>query len=251
VNAKRTPLYESIANEIRARIEAGLVAGDRLPTEKDLVAEHGTTRTTVRQAYDVLIREGRVERRPDVGYFVRDVQSREWTLSRPQGAATVPTDAWRLAGGTHQIVTVRTAPGSHEVRGTALADLLDLGEPHSLAGCRSALRYLDNQPACISDLYLPYALVKDAAFMDEAAEFDAAELLAASGWRLAAFVDRIATRTPTPQESDRLELPQATPVLELVRVEAYAQDDGEPVCLTLTHAVYAAPGAELVHAVHA
>ncbi|GAA3303740.1 hypothetical protein GCM10020295_53090 [Streptomyces cinereospinus] len=60
----RQPKYQRIAAELREAIDAGRYgAGDRLPGENDLMAEHGVARMTARQALAVLQAEGIAEAR--------------------------------------------------------------------------------------------------------------------------------------------------------------------------------------------
>jgi DNA-binding GntR family transcriptional regulator len=64
--------YRKIADGLRARIEAGdLMPGDALPSEADLVAEHGVSRGTARQALIELEGAGLVESIHGKGRFVR------------------------------------------------------------------------------------------------------------------------------------------------------------------------------------
>jgi DNA-binding FadR family transcriptional regulator len=51
---------------------AGLRAGSRLPTERQLAADLGTTRTSVRRALTVLEAEGRISREVGRGTFLRE-----------------------------------------------------------------------------------------------------------------------------------------------------------------------------------
>src|SRR3712207_9591358 len=56
-------LYHQILRVLTERIESGEVGvGDRLPSEADLVAEFGVSRTTARRALDELRRQGLVRR---------------------------------------------------------------------------------------------------------------------------------------------------------------------------------------------
>lgn len=53
------PPHEAVAATLRERIDSGeLPPGARIPTQKDLVSEFGVNRTVVRQALDVLRRDG-------------------------------------------------------------------------------------------------------------------------------------------------------------------------------------------------
>ena len=57
---------------LRDRIMSGeLAAGDRLPGEPSLAAEHGVSRVTLRRALDRLADEGLICRKPGSGTFVR------------------------------------------------------------------------------------------------------------------------------------------------------------------------------------
>ena len=66
-----TPPYQQLASILRDRIAAGeFRPGDVLPSEKDLVQEHGLARETVRRAVKVLRDEGLVVTIPGRGAFV-------------------------------------------------------------------------------------------------------------------------------------------------------------------------------------
>jgi GntR family uxuAB operon transcriptional repressor len=65
---QRDRLAEAILAKSR---QAGLGAGSRLPTERQLAADLGTTRTSVRRALAVLEAEGRVSREVGRGTFLR------------------------------------------------------------------------------------------------------------------------------------------------------------------------------------
>lgn len=68
-------LYEQVANALRDNIQAGLfIVGDKLPSIRQLVAEHQVSISTVQQAYHQLEREDLIEARPKSGYFVAHVR---------------------------------------------------------------------------------------------------------------------------------------------------------------------------------
>jgi GntR family transcriptional repressor for pyruvate dehydrogenase complex len=70
------PGYEVAAERILQLIgELALVPGDRMPTEKDLAARLGTSRTVVREAVKVLSATGRVTAQKGRGLYVADGES--------------------------------------------------------------------------------------------------------------------------------------------------------------------------------
>lgn len=68
---RKTPLWESIANDLRDAIAAGhYKPGDKLPTEAELAARFGVNRHTVRQALSHLIDAKIAHSRRGAGTFV-------------------------------------------------------------------------------------------------------------------------------------------------------------------------------------
>ncbi len=80
---------------------AGLGPGSRLPTERQLAADIGATRTSVRRALAVLEAEGRISREVGRGTFLRDAR---WARTADDGAEPPPD---RRGGGSAAL----TAPG--------------------------------------------------------------------------------------------------------------------------------------------
>jgi GntR family transcriptional regulator len=67
----RRPLYAQVEDSLAARIADGaLQAGDRLPSEDELVRDFAVSRTTVRSAIQSLVQRGLVEIRRGLGTFV-------------------------------------------------------------------------------------------------------------------------------------------------------------------------------------
>ncbi|MEV4579832.1 PLP-dependent aminotransferase family protein [Nonomuraea jabiensis] len=62
-------ITEALVTSLRAEI-AGLAAGDRLPSARDLVRRHGVSPVTVTRAFALLAAEGAVVTRPGSGTFV-------------------------------------------------------------------------------------------------------------------------------------------------------------------------------------
>jgi GntR family transcriptional regulator len=78
----RQTRYDQIADELRARVEAGEYgAGKLLPSEAELSTRFGASRVTVRRALEVLRDEGLVDSRQGFGWFVATDPVRQ-TLGR-------------------------------------------------------------------------------------------------------------------------------------------------------------------------
>lgn len=70
------PLYRQLAADLTQRINSGQYpSGERLPSEPELAALHHIGRPTVRQATDVLLQKGLIERRRGSGTYVRKTEA--------------------------------------------------------------------------------------------------------------------------------------------------------------------------------
>jgi len=70
--ASPLPLYQQLARLLSAGIQSGSLApGARLPSEPELSRQHRIGRPTVRQATELLVQRGLVERRRGSGTYVR------------------------------------------------------------------------------------------------------------------------------------------------------------------------------------
>lgn len=77
------PLYEQLRKALLEAITSGkLSAGTKLPTEEELCAQFGISRPVARQAYNMLIEEGFVERMRGRGTFVRSPDTRGRFLNK-------------------------------------------------------------------------------------------------------------------------------------------------------------------------
>lgn len=77
----RSPKYARIADSLRQRIARGHWPTDtRLPAAESLAAEFAVSRLTVRQALDILAREGLVEARQGSGTYVTAIPAQDRRL---------------------------------------------------------------------------------------------------------------------------------------------------------------------------
>lgn len=71
------PLYQQLAELLSRQITSGaLTPGSRLPSEPQLAERHQIGRPTVRQATELLVKRGLIERRRGSGTFVRSAPRR-------------------------------------------------------------------------------------------------------------------------------------------------------------------------------
>jgi len=74
---RTAPAYQTLRDRLRGEIAAGDYRdGTRLPTESELVAQHGLSRQTVRRAFQDLVSEGMVYRVPGRGTYASETGRR-------------------------------------------------------------------------------------------------------------------------------------------------------------------------------
>ena len=72
MRGKAAKLYEQVANDITALIDAGTFRpGDRIPSVRRMSEQRKVSVTTILQAYGLLEDHGLIEARPQSGYYVR------------------------------------------------------------------------------------------------------------------------------------------------------------------------------------
>ncbi|GMA50244.1 GntR family transcriptional regulator [Alicyclobacillus contaminans] len=117
-------LYAAIANEIRERIEAGVLRpGDRLPTLSELAEAFGCSRATVREALGALRGQGLIEVRHGDGTYVRTAGIEMWMepvdaavlLAPSESVQLVELTAAALAGAAGIAADRRTEAGLAEL----------------------------------------------------------------------------------------------------------------------------------------
>ncbi len=139
-----TPLYHQLAEQLTSRIRAGeYPTGARIPSEQRLAADFAVGRPTVRQALDVLVRKGLLERRRGAGTFVCEPRQ-EVALFSLDGTSAAFHDKG-LAVETRLIAPVRL----QAVTG-------DPGNPfnNKTAFFLSRLVWVNGAPVLLEDIYL-------------------------------------------------------------------------------------------------
>jgi GntR family transcriptional regulator len=139
------PLYVQLADVLRQRITRGhWRAGDRLPSLDDLGKEFDVARVTVRQAVDVLAREGIVSPQQGRGTFVTEHS----TAKRRLHAVTTMGELADLYRDTRpQLLNLGEASAAPELvdgEGTAAPKYFYMRRVHAL----------DDVPYCVIAIYL-------------------------------------------------------------------------------------------------
>jgi GntR family transcriptional regulator len=218
------PVYERIADDLRAAILSGRIgSGEQLPSEDRLAKQYGVQKLTVRKSLTLLVAEQLIINRQRVGNFVVESVTVRWDLSS------------RTTGPSGGPVTVSTAEPDDLVGDRRLGDLLDF-RGGDLAVCRTRVRRTGGVPVAIVCDYLPYQITKDTDLMRKDPAVDAVAELAALGYETAPTSrDELCVRNPKPSECAALDVASVHSVNELVRQRMF-----EPpgVCLLVEHNVY-------------
>ncbi len=94
---KRVPYYQQVANLLRAQIvDLDSATPVRVPGEEELARTYDTARSTIRQAMQVLVAEGLIERARSRGTMTIPAGIRTWRLTRRSRAITVVGSWMRL-----------------------------------------------------------------------------------------------------------------------------------------------------------
>lgn len=219
-----TPLYFWLSNMLRARIESlEHPSGTRLPTERGLAEVYRVSRVTVRQALDMLAREGliRRDRGRSGGTFVRDAPARTPTdklsgsfdtLFSKRHVSRIDVLAFDVRPSNAAISAVLRVPAGTPVRYVERILVTPVG---AVAHVRNFLPLTRARRLTRSDL--------ETMMLQEA--------LRKHGTRLVRVEDEVEAALADTHEAGLLDLRPGRPLLSLRRVFFAARN--EPVNLTL------------------
>jgi GntR family transcriptional regulator len=207
------PRYLQIADLMRQRVARGQwPLGDKLPSLEALVEEFGVARLTVRQAMDLLAREGLVSPQQGRGTFVIAVPARQQWL-KVQTSLDELARAYR--DDKPEIVTFDES--------VARAPLTpDDGTPAEQYVYMQRVHLKDGRPYCVIDLYLD-----ELVFRRHAERFrreTVIPILAAMRNGVAHAQQVLTIGTADVEVARRLQVPVNAPVAEVRRVLTDAAD---------------------------
>lgn len=203
------PAYLRIANGLRARIVSGeLAPGDKLPTESQLMREHGVSRTVAKWAVAVLKSEGLVEGRRGSGVYVRNVgrlvrEAHGRNMRGPGPTSPFARDAQRAGHRAHW--------EHHSERTTADATIAArLAVEPGTPVMQTRYRYLaDDEPIQLAMSWEPLAIAADTPveWPEDGAAVGVVARLDTIGVHIDEFVERVTARTASADEIEALRLP--------------------------------------------
>ena len=127
---------------------SGMSPGSPAPSERELVAQFGVARMTVRQAMDALVVEGLLERIPGKGTFV----------ARPRRTASTITSYSEEIARRGMLAESVTLLARREQAGPGVARALNITEGDPVIHWKR-LRRADGSPMCIEDAFLNEVLL--------------------------------------------------------------------------------------------
>lgn len=219
----RLPLYHRIRDALLEEIRT-LRAGERLPTEPELMKRFGVSRTTVREAVAELARAGLVTRKAGSGTFVSEPPI-EQELTRLTGFVE-DMRALNLTAEAEVVTRKRTTATGR------VAEQLEL-EPGSPVTLIERVRLANGQPLSFDVTYLPVH-IGDRVIRENLALYPIFELLEDKyGIQLGEADYRIEAANATPRVAGKLGLRTNDAIL-LIERTTFAST-GEPIDLERLH----------------
>ncbi|MEH0552555.1 GntR family transcriptional regulator [Streptomyces sp. B21-101] len=219
----KKPRYEQIADELRARIEAGDYAETgKLPSERVLTEEFDAARNTIRDALQLLRVDDLIESRGGSGVYLRTFRR----IAR-DSAARLSREHWGAGRAiwdkdlqgrnrSEDVTTFQVDPPEHVAQ--------TLGVP-GMVWCRDKLYRSEGRIVMHSAAWYPADLAEAAGITGrDTGPGGTYARLEAAGRGPARFREEIEVRLPLSAESKRLAITMSTPIILIVRT-AYDSDD--------------------------
>ena len=213
----RIKLHEQVRRRIERLIaDQAIKPGAQIPAETDLAGEFNVSRTTIRNALNVLEQEGKIERTPGRGTIVRQPR-----LGQLLGKLLSFTEEMKLRGFTP---SNRLIEMTQTVPSTPIRTLLRL-DSESVWRIRR-VRCANGEPIAIETCYIPGSALneQDAEGLGNGSLY---ELLGRLGRAPDRSEQSAQAASATPEEAALLNIESNRPVLRFERLSFDA--NGEPV----------------------
>lgn len=217
-----SPLREQIAGKLRAKIETGVLPpGAEVPSENELVAEHGVSQTTARGALAILRAEGLLDvqrgKRSVVRGFKPILRDATTRLSAQQWGQGHPI--WSADLGLRPVAIDSIEVGVVDAPEDVAAIL---GASHVVK--RDRVYAVEGRPVQVAVSYLPADLVSGSPIeRPDTGPGGTYARLRDLGLEPVRFVEQVRVRMPRPDEKKRLRLDVGQPVASIRRTAATAE----------------------------
>lgn len=214
----RSASYRRIVDDFRRMIESGeLVEGSKLPGVREIAARYEVPTGTASRAINELAAAGLVHARRGGGTYVR-----RFAAIPRSSPGRLAKERW-LGGETIQDADTRdrrreldVATGETGAPDWAAAALgVEAG---AVVAFRDRRYAVDTRFVQLATSYLPVDIARGTQIMHtDTGPGGTYARLAEVGHKPARFTEYVRARMPLPEETERLELPAGTPVLEITR----------------------------------
>ncbi|HEX2979468.1 MAG TPA: GntR family transcriptional regulator [Anaerolineaceae bacterium] len=216
IRASSTPLYHQLAQTLRAQLRSGAIpAGEKIPTERELMELYHVSRNTVRLAVDALEREGLVERLHGSGTYAVEPK--------------LQLGIMRLTSFTEDMLERGLSPASRLIQAEVQTPPPTIAEKlHLLPGEKALLvtrlRYADGEPMSMNTSYFTIAHCPGLPNEDFENQSIYTLLEKKFGMTISRAEQSIRARGATAQESTLLNVKPGVPLL-VVEGTVFAEDD--------------------------
>ncbi|MFE0625774.1 GntR family transcriptional regulator [Streptomyces sp. NPDC058864] len=213
------PAYLQIADDIRQQITGDtLRAGDKLPSESELMTDYGVSRIVIRNAVEVLQNEGLVIKQQGRGTFVREQRPmRRRVLGDLYGKRPTSSPMKRATEAEG-----RRSEWEYQSRRTtatkAIAERLGIepGDPVTRTNYRF---FADDEPIMLSTSYEALATTEGTPVEqpEGGAITGVVPRMDAIGLHITHVTEDVNARAPRPYESESLQIAPGVPVMAITR----------------------------------
>lgn len=211
----KDPAYISIYNDIRKKIETNdWQVGQKLPSERTLAKVYNVSRMTLRQAVQVLVRDGLLVRRVGAGTFV----ARKKVQEKMEGV----TGFSELIKAQGQEPSLKTVSFVEVIPNDTEKKILCLGDHDKIVRIER-IRYGDNNPICYEVASVPLNLLTGLG-KEELVHSLYTAIQKSSGHQIGRAEQRVTAVLSNEKISRFLAIPRASAILKVQQV-SYLDDD--------------------------
>lgn len=209
------PIYERLAREIEAELRDGPWRdGDPLPSEAAFAASYGVSRKTIRRAFEIIERNGLIDRSQGRNSLVRNPR-----IEKAIGLASDFSSEARRAG-----LRPRSRLDSIRIRKATLGESVHLGLPAGTEVVEIVrTRQVEGLPTVWQSSVLPAAFARGLGDLRQAGSSLYDSIRTRLGIEITATEDRLSIVNARDREAERLRVANGTPLVRMTRL-ASAKD---------------------------